>query len=70
MRKLEYQLKFINQIKSLPWNINFLNKQGLKHLASVIEQNVGKNCYNALTSLMKFFIEVLKFVQKGPIPFN
>jgi hypothetical protein len=71
MRKLEYQLKIIHQIKSLQWIINFLNKQGLKHLAYVIESNVGKNCYTPLTLLMNFLIEALKFAQnKFPIPFT
>ena len=71
MRKLEYQLKIIHQIKSLTWTINFLNKQGIKHLAHIFELNVGKNSYTALTSLMSFFIQIIQSVkEKGTLPFN
>lgn len=72
MKKIEYQLKAIQQAKDFKWIQSFINKNGLKHLTDVISYNVGKNMnnYKTLNLVIVFLIEACKFAQKNAINFD
>ena len=70
MKKMEYQLRVIQKIKEMKWTLGFLSKGGLKHLAEVVIQNLGKGHYKTLNLLMTFFLEAIQFTQKSPLPFG
>lgn len=72
MKKIEYQLKAIQQAKDFKWIQSFINKNGLKHLTDVISNNVGKNMnnYKTLNLVIVFLIEACKFAQKNAINFD
>ena len=48
MTKLEYQLAIIQKVKNLKWVMEFIDKEGPKHLSEIILLNANKNSYRIL----------------------